>query len=292
MNFDLIDDLIRMANVMLCLALVVMVLIGFFQRKPIIKPIFFLVLILFVLLNVSLFIETDIDGFIILFNLLILFYFVYSTRNNIKTELSPTINKPTDESPYLLFQAKEQERSRIYANLHDDVGAKLLELIYTAKDDASKSIAKELLSKIRQAVASTENIQCTVDQLIDSLIHESKSRLNSANIELIESIDIKNPNKKLTATMPMTMIRIVRELLNNIIKHAQAGQVVLAIKSDKSQLTIYIRDNGVGFKSTQKNGKGMQTIKKRAESISATTSLQSTPSNGTIFELKYDYADK
>ena len=296
MNFDLIDNFLRMANVTFCLALMVMVLIQHFQKKTISTSILLLVLILFVLLNISLFIDSDIDGFIILMNILISICLVQIIHKNKSTNLSNSNYKQLQESANLLLQAKEQERSRIYANLHDDVGAKLLELIYKAKDDESKSLAKQVLSKIRHAVASTENIQSTVEQLVESLLHEAQLRLETSDIHLIESIKIQNPQQRLKSTMPMTLIRIVREVLSNCIKHAKANKVECVICSDEHQLLIKIIDNGKGFEKNQVQGKetskGFKTISKRAESISATTSIQSILGTGTTFELTYNYANK
>ena len=283
-----------MANVLFCLAVLVIVIFGYLKTQSVSKTIVFLVLSLFVLLNISLFIDSDIDGFVILVNLLLFIIILKQVQKQGQTELSVSKNKPISDSTNLLIHAKEQERSRIYANLHDDVGAKLLELIYTAKDESSKSLAKDVLSKIRHAVASTENIQCTVDQLIDTLIHEAKLRLKTSNIHLIESIKIENPKKKLATTMPMSLIRIVREVLSNAIKHAQAQEIEFVFFSDDNQLEIKIIDDGKGFDKNHKDSKspskGFQTISKRADSISAKTSFKSIPGVGTTFTLKYIYA--
>jgi signal transduction histidine kinase len=291
MNFDLIDSFVKMINVLVCFALIAMVLIKSFHSKSIKLVLVILVLCLFVLLCVSLFIDNEIDGFVILFSLVILFYILLLIKGEQKQKFETTrIENPRHDPSYLLFQAKEEERSRIYANLHDDVGAKLLELIYKAKDDESKSIAKEVLSQIRLAVASTENFQCTVDQLADTLINEAQLRLEVSEIELIVSLNVKNPQKKLLSSLPMTFIRIVREVLSNTIKHAKASQVELVINSDEKEMVLQIIDNGIGFDEHNNEGKGMQTINKRAESISAITSIQSSSAIGTTFELKYDYA--
>ena len=133
-------------------------------------------------------------------------------------------------------------------------------------------------------------------QLVESLLHEAQLRLDTSNIQLNESIEIKNPLQKLRSTLPMTLIRIVREVLSNSIKHAKANQVEFVISSDEHLLLIKIIDNGKGFKKNEVQGKetskGFKTISKRAESISATTSIQSILGIGTTFELTYNYANK
>jgi len=194
----------------------------------------------------------------------------------------------TDE---LITQSKEQERSRIYANLHDDIGAKLLELIYTAKDDESKNLAKHILKDIRQAVASTVNIQCNVNQLANEIVQETENRLRSSKIAFSQNIQIDNPKQKLTATVPSVISRICREAMSNTIKHSQANHVQMFITSSAKELKICIIDDGIGFNNENTIGKGLKTINKRAQSISSVVKWNSQPQKGTKFSLVYSYGN-
>ncbi|MBL4661962.1 MAG: hypothetical protein JKY19_16510, partial [Alcanivoracaceae bacterium] len=101
-------------------------------------------------------------SFILLFCLWVLLYLIIKYMRLFTQMQTPPRPLIYQDNSQLIALTQEQERSRIYANLHDDVGAKLLELIYSAKDDESKELAKEVLADIRQAVAKTENFQCTV----------------------------------------------------------------------------------------------------------------------------------
>ena len=203
-------------------------------------------------------------------------------------------NKPLNtpiHSEDLINQAKEQERSRIYANLHDDVGAKLLELIYTVKDDESKKMAKQVLSDIRQAVASTINVKCSVHQLSNEIFQESEMRLNSASIILARDLNLNNPKQHLAASVPAVISRICREVISNTIKHSQASQVTISMLNTEHKLIISIKDNGVGFSGEKTHGKGLKTIRKRALSISSMVEWKSQPKKGTEFILVYEYGN-
>jgi len=191
----------------------------------------------------------------------------------------------------LINQAKEQERSRIYANLHDDVGAKLLELIYTVKDDESKDLAKQVLSDIRQAVANTVNIQCTVQQLVMEILDEAKMRLNSAHVNLKTIKQINNPNHNLALNVPIVISKICREVITNIIKHAKASLVEINFVSTDKILTIKLSDDGCGFSKNNQSGKGLKTINKRAQSISSMVEWHSDKNKGTQFKLTYTYGN-
>ena len=195
--------------------------------------------------------------------------------------------KPINDT-LLIEQAREQERSRIYANLHDDVGAKLLELIYSAPNEETKSTAKEIMSKIRNAVATTTNIQCSVSQLANELHAETKLRLESAGIKLeFESI-FENHKRSLSNQIPATISRIVRELVNNVIKHSKASMARLIFSETNDGITIVLEDNGIGILKTN-HGKGLSTIEKRVKSINAEILCESQRNKGTSYTLKYQY---
>lgn len=193
----------------------------------------------------------------------------------------------SDVTQDLIEQAKEQERSRIYANLHDDVGASLLELIYSAENNKTKETAKQVLQKIRNAVANTINIQCTVEQLAHEIIHESQLRFNSSSIQLSKQVELSD--KKLAAEIPSVITRIVREVISNIIKHSQAKNVHISIHNNQQELSMHITDNGTGFNSDSSTGKGLKTIQKRANSINAQVKWQTAKPSGCHFSLIYLY---
>ena len=211
------------------------------------------------------------------------------------TLLFQVLTKPTQskniDTNQIVIQAKEHERSRIYANLHDDVGAKLLELIYSSESDKTKNLAKEVLSDIRQAVASTMNIQCNNQQLAEEISQEIQARIRSLTIEFIYHSDITS-KQKLAANVPSVLSRIMREATSNIIKHAQATQVSLSISSTNKKLSLVLEDNGRGFETDKKNGKGLKTIQKRAGSINAEVNWEQLPTQGTKFTLIYPYGNE
>lgn len=286
MSFELLIDFINLFSALVCVILIALIIWQNASHKQ--HAIIFIIL-LFVLLGLIIWqinSSKPIGSFILLFILLLLFYQILKKFKNNKITQTP--KDSTNHSALLITQAKEQERSRIYANLHDDVGAKLLELIYSAQDDKTKTLAKEVLSNIRQAVASTVNIQCTSQQLIDEILQESKLRLQSANISLSNNISFLQEKQKLPANVPTVISRIVREVISNTIKHSQAQSVQFNVTSDDGNLILTIKDDGIGF-AQNNNGKGLKTIKKRAQAISANVEWKTQPKQGTTFTLNHPY---
>lgn len=226
----------------------------------------------------------------VLLLLLTVIYQLYHSKK--QPPPKPKQNSTELDHSIIITQAKEQERSRIYANLHDDVGAKLLELVYSAQDDKTKGLAKEVLSNIRQAVASTVNIQCTTQQLVDEIVAESKLRLDAAEIVMTQIIDLEDDKQRLSAAIPSVVSRILREVLSNVIKHSKAKEVKISVTGTHQDLKFSIHDDGIGFKTDNNNGKGLKTIRKRAQSILADVKWITEANHGTQFILHYKYDHK
>jgi signal transduction histidine kinase len=288
LNVDLWLRFITMLNVIIGLFLVALVFWQNILKKSHSKSytaFLFILLLLLVLQSMEYFVYPQV---LVLLLLILAFYQQIIQQSKKKHKQTPS----NSLSSVLIEQAKQQERSRIYANLHDDVGAKLLELIYSAKDERTKALAKEVLGNMRQAVASTVNIQCTVQQLMDEIIAESTLRLQVADIQFSKKINLHDEKQKLPATVPSVFSRIIREVMSNIIKHSQAKTVQLIVLSTKASLNISIIDDGIGYKTNSNQGKGFKTIQKRAKSILAEVKWESENQQGTQFKLHYPYVNQ
>jgi len=291
MNSEILTNIISMISVLMCLAIIVILLWQNATKSSGNKLLLGLMFGLFVFCIYSMLSGFQLQSAILLMALGILLYVVMlniKALHNYNSDSKQVIYR--DDSS-IISQAQEQERSRIYANLHDDVGAKLLELVYSAKDETSKNLAKEVLSKIRQAVASTENIQFTVLQLADTIVTESEIRFKLVAIIQRHKIALFEDEKRLPINVPNTILRILREAVSNIIKHSQAKNVTISISSNKDGLNITIQDDGIGFVEN-KQGKGLKTIKKRADSIATKVNWKSDVNEGTTFTLNYKYVNK
>ena len=292
MNDEMLVNLSKVMVIIICLGMIAIVIWQNLINKKFSKLLLPLLLVLFAFSVWSILNPKLPISFILLFCSYILLYLLIKYMElitQIQSQRKPIIYQDNFQ---LIALAQEQERSRIYANLHDDVGAKLLELIYSARDDESRKLAKEVLMDIRQAVAKTENFQCTVQQLADSIIAEANLRLQSASVSISQDVKVSVEKQKIKILTPSVILRILREVISNIIKHAQATQVDINIFSDSDLLMIKVKDNGIGFEVSGQEGKGLRTIKKRAKSIAAGIKWQSTLSNGTIFILEYRHDNK
>jgi signal transduction histidine kinase len=82
------------------------------------------------------------------------------------------------------------------------------------------------------------------------------------------------------------LFRIVQESLNNVVKHAQAKQILIKLHYTNNNLLVSIEDDGIGFDVKKKsNGSGLSNISKRAQSIGGFINVNSSKSTGTIVQI-------
>jgi two-component system NarL family sensor kinase len=82
---------------------------------------------------------------------------------------------------------------------------------------------------------------------------------------------------------------MIQEIINNIIKHAAASNIDVAIVNGPETTIISISDNGIGFDTDllkqERSGIGLQNIINRAKTINATVDVKSVPGSGTTITL-------
>lgn len=85
------------------------------------------------------------------------------------------------------------------------------------------------------------------------------------------------------------MYRIVRELIQNIVKHAQATEAIIEIVQEQQLFNIVVEDNGIGFdpKDSHK-GFGLQNLQYRVQSLQGTISIESARGMGTTINISFD----
>src|SRR5690606_41535259 len=86
------------------------------------------------------------------------------------------------------------------------------------------------------------------------------------------------------AQLPLTIYRMVNEVLNNILKHAKAGNILLQIVELENAVTVYIEDEGIGYSDTAntKNGRGLAMLRNSIEYCKGIIESSKAPTGGTF----------
>jgi signal transduction histidine kinase len=239
-------------------------------------------------------------GMGILAGAIFLFFTTYQKRL-LKKELE--INKIRTRQQEEILEntvlSQEKERKRIAQDLHDEVGAmlsvvKLNIAMVERKSDttASKEIARETKSYIDEVILQVRRISRallppSLEKLgLTSAIEELVNWVNKG--DQVEVVVWKTEHDyRFNGKKEMAIFRIVQELLNNAIKHAQASRIVIKIRFCSSGLAVSVCDNGVGFdvKSNGKTGLGLKNLESRTQILNARIKLRSAPGKGTTAVL-------
>ncbi len=188
-------------------------------------------------------------------------------------------------------------KNQISLDLHDEVGSILTGTSIQAEilkqkypdDNGLILIEKNLRYAIRSMkdmVWSMSNSLVKLSQFIDRVSEVSRQIIIEDTIDFDFQYKLEHPQLVLTTWQKRNMLFIIKEALNNVIKHSNASRCVLKVDEVKGHLTIQIEDNGVGIKSTDTlTGFGLAGINKRAKDINATITID-TDKNGTKITIK------
>jgi signal transduction histidine kinase len=137
------------------------------------------------------------------------------------------------------------ERERIYQDLHDDVGAKLLSLVYASENDKQADLARDALREMRSIVASDALEGGELRYAAADWRAEAERRCEQAGctLEWEEQVD----DARLTGMQRYHVERILRELVSNALQHSGGTRVRAAVHSMAGQLSLVVEDNGHGF---------------------------------------------
>ena len=196
---------------------------------------------------------------------------------------------------------QENERKRIAQELHDGIGI-LLSTASIHFSNVEESSADEktahLLSKANKLLkqASSEVRKISHDMMPGVL---SKFGLQEALEDIFENVedtgsiqvdcDIDLNEERLSENTEIILYRVVQEILNNTLKHAQADQISFDLKKNGDLLIINYKDDGNGFE--QKNiqsekSLGLSGIKSRIDFLKGKMKLHSSPGNGVYYEIR------
>jgi signal transduction histidine kinase len=99
--------------------------------------------------------------------------------------------------------------------------------------------------------------------------------------------------RQLPVDVHIAIYRVAQETLNNIIKHSQATQATISLRSHADQVELRISDNGRGFDPDQvSSGLGLSSMHERAQAVGATLQVSSTAGQGTEVSFVWQVAEE
>lgn len=195
-------------------------------------------------------------------------------------------------------QVVERERARIAKDIHDDLGASLT-LIAVLGDLAQKEKTSERIGKIsgtaRDAVKSLDEIVWAVNPRNDTLSHLvdytgqfATDYLRDAGIRCLLDVPDQMPAREVPANVRHNVFLVVKEALQNIVKHAHATEVWLHVSAGENGLKLTVEDNGCGFEQAPENAwaDGLRNMRQRLTEIGGECQIQSNVGQGTTIAVQ------
>lgn len=203
-----------------------------------------------------------------------------------------------------LSLTEERERRRLAADLHDNIGQilamaqiKLGEVLKKMRSRELEAAVNEIRGFLSQAIQYSRSLtfelglpvlydlglEAAVEWLADQFQEQHGLRIK------VHRDDLPKP---LGEPASVLVFRVLRELLTNVVKHAGATQVEIAISREGGHLAVQVADNGKGFDPTAgqprtggTSGYGLFSIRERLGHLGGYLDIKSAPGQGSTITL-------
>jgi signal transduction histidine kinase len=161
--------------------------------------------------------------------------------------------------------AAADERERIYRDLHDDIGAKLLSLAIRAKQPQDADIARSALQDLRDVVSRSAHADVPLSDLLADSRDEVRSRCKAAELPLVWNQPDDLPERNMTAAEALNLSRILREAVSNVLRHSGAKALTFSVHFTQGEYGFALEDDGIG--TARQPGRGMRNMQARAAQL-------------------------
>ncbi|MFW5803953.1 MAG: PAS domain-containing sensor histidine kinase, partial [bacterium] len=203
-----------------------------------------------------------------------------------------------------IIQTEEKERERFARNLHDDLGPLLssIKMYINSLHDISnpgkqKFVVNEASEIIKEAIQTTRQISNDLSPHI-LMNYGLISALNSYLYKVRGNLEIKFDHDELKEirfdhNLEKNLYRIIKELVNNTIKHARASFIFIKLLQKNDVLLIEYHDNGIGVDPGKEDieGMGFFNIKNRVDSLNGKFYIDKNKRNGFSFFMTVPLED-
>lgn len=201
---------------------------------------------------------------------------------------------------------KEAERIRISSDMHDEIGAGLTRIVMQSEQikmqlqsgkelkngiveslDKMASESRELSRNIGEIIWALNPKNDTLDNLFAYIRNYVYDYLDEVNITCKIAFPENIPATSVSPELRRNVFLIVKEALNNLVKHANATQANVILLISENHFSLTIKDNGTGIADrTQTSGNGLGNMKKRTETIGGIFSVENNINNGTAIKVE------
>lgn len=194
-------------------------------------------------------------------------------------------------------QALQLERARIARDLHDELGSRLTALALHSDlagrnpnktgEEHWRSLAAEsraLAERMRDVIWAVDPECDSLEALASRLAGHAEEFLGTAGIRLRLELPEVLPTLPMSADARHQLTMVAKEALHNVLKHARASEVRLAVELRDGVLRLCVSDNGAGLAESRHGGRGLANMRARVQALGGVLRIQSQPGQGTAIE--------
>jgi len=164
-------------------------------------------------------------------------------------------------------QGRSEERARLAQDLHDDIGARLLTLMYKAHSPEMEEYVRHTLQDLKTLTRGLAAPNHRLSHAAAEWKADLTQRLTAAHVELGWNCTF-DEDMVLSVVQWSALTRVLRELVSNIISHAQARRVDIDFNLDKDRLDLSVLDDGIGRNPRAwSHGLGLGGVRKRVKQL-------------------------
>lgn len=218
-----------------------------------------------------------------LFIILLITIYLKNIKKN-KQKLINLVRNTQSECLENTIYLQEKDRERLAEELHDNIISRLNLIRLNAQYKDMNEINTDLKNSMQLIRELTHNLtppdlsEIELTGLIEDYLEQVKSSISVEYSKYIFGhLIISNQIK-------LNLFRIIQELINNTLKHAEASKISITIRISSQNVALIFKDNGKGFSAgNQQNGIGLRSIQLRLKQINAHYKLKTKPQKGTKY---------
>jgi signal transduction histidine kinase len=196
--------------------------------------------------------------------------------------------------------AEENERERLSHVLHDD----LQQVLYAVRtkvdlvveqeglDEQGKRLLSRSLDLLDDGIETTRTLASALNPPMENSLWDT---LEWLTIQMQEAYGLsvemcaKGDDRTTDKSLQVLVVRLVRELLFNVVKHAGTQEAALTLTKSEDQLHVVVADDGEGFDPDEleenESGFGLASVRRRLELVGGSFEVDATPGEGTRVRL-------
>jgi signal transduction histidine kinase len=231
--------------------------------------------------------------------LVLLIFYLFYRNAQIKAKA-----KEEQEITKAVFASEQKERIRISRDLHDNVGTQLslisndiewithplktfTETEKTEKLELIGNASKEVINTLRETIWALNKEEVSFEEFADKLkAHVQKQVKLTQNVQPSFSENLQS-TIMLGPSEALGLFRICQEAIANSLKYAKSEKLDISLSTQNGKYKLVISDHGKGFDKSAAGGEnyGLANMQFRAEEISCTIDIVSSPEKGTVVTI-------